>query len=129
MSIRLRRAYEAPGAEDGYRVLVDRVWPRGRTRDELHLDAWERDLGPSDELRHWFGHDPARWDGFQERYRAELAAPDQASRLDALAERARDATVTLIYGARDEEHNQARVLAAELDRRLAGPPSTTASDG
>ncbi len=120
MTVRLQRAYEAPGADDGYRVLVDRVWPRGRSRETLRLDAWERELGPSDELRHWFGHDPARWAEFQARYRAELSAPDQGARLDALAERARQGTVTLVYGARDEEHNQARVIADELARRLGG---------
>lgn len=118
MTVRLRRAYEAPADDDGRRVLVDRVWPRGRTREALRIDAWERDLGPSDELRHWFGHDPGRWEEFRERYRRELAAPAQVARLDALAELARRDTVTLVYGARDEEHNQARVLAEELERRL-----------
>jgi uncharacterized protein YeaO (DUF488 family) len=118
MGIRMRRAYEDPQPQDGYRVLVDRVWPRGRSREQLHLDEWARELGPSDELRHWFGHDAARWEGFRERYRGELAAPPQAVMLQALAERARAGTVTLVYGARDEEHNQARVIAEELERRL-----------
>jgi len=118
VTVRLQRAYEAPGASDGYRVLVDRVWPRGRSRDVLRLDAWERDLGPSDELRHWFGHDPARWEEFRARYRRELAAPAQAAMLDDLAGRAAQGVVTLVYGARDEEHNQARVIAEELERRL-----------
>jgi len=118
--ILLRRAYEPPGGEDGHRVLVDRVWPRGRSREALRIDAWERDLGPSDELRRWFGHDPARWDEFRARYRRELAAPAQAARLGALAELARQGTVTLVYGARDEEHNQARVIAEELERRIGG---------
>ncbi len=118
MSIRLQRAYDPPGAEDGYRVLVDRVWPRGRTREALRIDAWDRDLGPSNELRRWFGHDPARWEEFQVRYLEELAAPTQSAMLDDLARRARGGTVTLVYGARDEVHNQARVIAGELDRRL-----------
>jgi uncharacterized protein YeaO (DUF488 family) len=118
MSVRLQRAYEDPSPDEGYRVLVDRVWPRGRSREALRLDEWARDLGPSDELRHWFGHDPTRWGEFRDRYRRELAAPPQATLLDALADRARSATVTLVYGARDEEHNQARVIAEELDRRL-----------
>lgn len=117
-SVRLRRAYEPPGVEDGQRVLVDRVWPRGRTREVLRLDRWERELGPSDELRRWFDHDAERWEGFRTRYERELAAPVQAARLDALAEMARHDTVTLVYGARDEEHNQARVIAEELQRRL-----------
>lgn len=118
-NVRLRRAYDEPGAHDGYRVLVDRVWPRGRTRDELQIDEWARDLGPSTELRKWFGHDPVRWTEFQARYHAELAQADRAQALDALAERARHDTVTLVYGARDAEHNQAQVIADELERRLA----------
>ena len=122
-NVRLLRAYDDPGTDDGHRVLVDRVWPRGRTRDELHLDAWARDLGPSTELRKWFGHDPARWTEFQARYHGELADPEKAQALDALAAKARAGMVTLVYGARDREHNQARVIADELERRLA-PPRT-----
>ena len=117
-SIRLRRAYEDPRPDDGHRVLVDRVWPRGRTKDELRLDAWARDLGPSNGLRKWFGHDPARWTEFQTRYRAELAEPERAQALDALATTARSGRVTVVYGARDREHNQARVIADEIARRL-----------
>jgi uncharacterized protein YeaO (DUF488 family) len=117
-NVRLQRAYDEPGAHDGHRVLVDRVWPRGRTKQELRLDAWERDLGPSTQLRKWFGHDPARWPEFQARYHAELAAPDQARTLDSLAAQARRGRVTLVYGARDREHNQAQVIADELARRL-----------
>jgi len=75
-NVRLQRAYDAPTSGDGHRVLVDRVWPRGRTKEQLRLDAWARDLGPSTQLRKWFGHDPARWAEFQARYRAELADPD-----------------------------------------------------
>jgi uncharacterized protein YeaO (DUF488 family) len=118
MSIHLQRAYDDPRPGDGYRVLVDRVWPRGRSRETLRLDEWASDLGPSAELRRWFGHDPARWEAFRERYREELAAPDRQARLAALAERAGAGTLTLVYGARDEEHNQARVIAEELERRL-----------
>ena len=120
MSIRLQRAYGDPGPGDGYRVLVDRVWPRGRSRETLRLDEWVPDLGPSSELRRWFGHDPARWEAFRERYREELAAPARQASLDALAGRAMAGTLTLVYGARDEEHNQARVIAEELERRLRG---------
>ncbi len=120
MDIRLQRAYEDPTANDGYRVLVDRVWPRGRTKRQLGLDAWTRELGPSSELRKWFGHDPKRWEEFQRRYRAELASDDKASLLAALADRARHGRVTLVYGARDVEHNQARVIADELEGRLRG---------
>ena len=116
--VRLQRAYDEPGPDDGHRVLVDRVWPRGRTKEALRLDTWARDLGPSPELRKWFGHDPARWTEFRSRYRAELAEPNKAQVLDALAAEARLGPVTLVYGARDREHNQAQVIADELERRL-----------
>lgn len=117
---RLSRAYDPPDPTDGYRVLVDRVWPRGRTREELAIDEWARDLGPSTRLRKWFGHDPARWDEFRTRYGEELAAPAQAAALDRLADRARGGSVTLVYGARDRERNQAVVIAQEIARRLSG---------
>ena len=117
-NVRLQRAYDEPAAGDGYRVLVDRVWPRGRTKERLRLDDWARDLGPSTELRKWFGHDPARWAEFQARYCAELADPDRAQALDALAERALRGPVTLVFGARDPEHNQAVVIADQLERRM-----------
>ena len=116
--VRLQRAYDEPTPDDGYRVLVDRVWPRGRTKEHLRLDEWARDLGPSTQLRKWFGHDPARWTEFQVRYHAELADPGRSRTLDELAERARQARVTLVFGAHDAEHNQARVIADELERRL-----------
>lgn len=122
-NIRLQRAYEDPQADDGHRVLVDRVWPRGRTKAELRLDAWARDLGPSSVLRKWFGHDPARWSEFQSRYRAELAQPERGQALDALATIARRGRVTIVYGARDQEHNQAHVIADEIARRLGVAPS------
>jgi uncharacterized protein YeaO (DUF488 family) len=121
-NIRLQRAYDEPGPDDGRRVLVDRVWPRGRTKEHLRLDAWERDLGPSTGLRVWFGHDPERWLEFQARYRLELAQPEQAQTLDELAIAARQGPVTLVYGARDREHNQAQVIAEEIERRLKLKP-------
>jgi uncharacterized protein YeaO (DUF488 family) len=121
-NVRLQRAYDDPRPDDGHRVLVDRVWPRGRTKAELRLDAWARDLGPSTGLRKWFGHDPARWPEFQTRYRAELADPGRAQALDALATIARSGRVTIVYGARDREHNQAQVIADEIARRLAVAP-------
>jgi uncharacterized protein YeaO (DUF488 family) len=83
--VRLQRAYDEPTADDGYRVLVDRVWPRGRTKEQLRLDEWARDLGPSTQLRKWFGHEVARWPEFQVRYHAELADPAPSLALDALA--------------------------------------------
>jgi uncharacterized protein YeaO (DUF488 family) len=121
-NVRLQRAYQDPGPDDGHRVLVDRVWPRGRTKAELRLDEWARDLGPSTELRKWFGHDPALWTEFQARYRAELAEPERARAVDALATIARTGRVTIVYGARDREHNQAQVIADEIERRLAASP-------
>src|SRR5688500_3281430 len=120
--IRLQRAYDQPQPDDGHRVLVDRVWPRGRTKAELRLDAWARDLGPTAGLRKWFGHDPARRTEFQTRYRAELADPSRAHALDALAAIARSGRVTIVYGARDREHNQAMVIADEIARRVTVAP-------
>jgi uncharacterized protein YeaO (DUF488 family) len=107
--VRLKRAYDPAEPRDGYRVLVDRLWPRGVSKERAHLDEWARELAPSAELRTWFGHDPDRFAAFERRYRAELAAHDE--KLDELRRRAREGTLTLVYGARDEEHNDAVVLA------------------
>lgn len=110
----MKRAYEPPAPDDGIRVLVDRVWPRGRSREALALAGWERDVAPSDELRRWFGHDPGRWDAFRRRYRVELETPDRQAALARLAALARTGTLTLVYGAADEDHNQAVVLREVL---------------
>ena len=107
LDVRLKRAYDPVAATDGYRVLVDRIWPRGVRREEAHLDEWARELAPSTGLRRWFGHDPARFEEFQRRYTEELAS--QAVKLREL--RAREGTLTLVYAARDTEHNDAVVLA------------------
>jgi len=120
IDIRLKRAYDPPTEDDGQRVLVDRVWPRGVARDAARLDAWERDVAPSTALRRWFGHDPARWEEFRRRYRAELGQPPASTALERLAERARRGRLTLVYSARDTERNQAVVLAEALHERLAG---------
>ena len=114
MNVRLKRVYDPPAGNDGVRVLVDRVWPRGVTRAGAHVDEWAKELGPSTELRKWFNHDPARWDEFQARYHAELQAPDQQQRLKHLRDLAGGKPLTLVYSARDTEHNQAAVIAAEL---------------
>jgi uncharacterized protein YeaO (DUF488 family) len=114
MDVRLKRAYEPAAATDGSRVLIDRIWPRGVSREEAHLDEWARELAPSGELRRWFSHDPDRFAEFRRRYRAELAA--QEAKLRELRRRARQGTLTLVYAARDTEHNDAVVLA-ELLRR------------
>ncbi len=118
-SIRIKRAYEEPEADDGYRVLVDRLWPRGVKKEHLRLDAWLKELAPSPELRKWFGHDPARWEEFQRRYRAEFSAPEAQTLLTELAERAGLGPITLVYGARDEQHNGAVVLRELLEERLS----------
>ena len=114
----LQRVYDREAPIRGQRVLVDRLWPRGIRKDTLHLDAWLKDLAPSNELRRWFGHDPARWDEFVQRYRAELAAPERQEALRDLLRRASLSDVTLLYGARDETHNEAVVLKAVLEEML-----------
>ena len=99
--VRIKRAYEPADDDDGYRVLVDRLWSRGMSKGKAHLDTWLKDIAPSTELRRWFGHDPVRWDEFERRYQAELAPLRLHKFGDALAERATHGPVTLIYGTRD----------------------------
>jgi uncharacterized protein YeaO (DUF488 family) len=112
----LKRAYEPKARTDGLRILVDRLWPRGVTKAKLGIDEWMKELAPSRELRQWFAHDPAKWREFQRRYKRELRA--HVDLLDKLAALARRRRVTLVFGARDEEHNDAVVLAAVLRRRM-----------
>nr|WP_240807454.1 DUF488 family protein [Polyangium spumosum] len=114
----MKRAYEAPEAADGHRVLVDRLWPRGVRKDALTIDAWMKEIGPSDELRRWFGHDDARWEEFAARYREELRRGPAAEHLNELVALAKRGTVTLVFGAKDERHNQAVVLRDVIERRL-----------
>jgi uncharacterized protein YeaO (DUF488 family) len=107
-NIKLKRAYEPAEPSDGTRILVDRLWPRGVSRDEAALDQWLKDVAPSTDLRKWFGHDPGRWDEFRERYVGELSQhSEQVKELRTLA---REGTVTLVYSAHDENHNDAVVL-------------------
>lgn len=106
--LRLKRAYAPAEAEDGVRILVDRLWPRGLSKAKAALDDWMKDIAPTTELRQWFGHDPARWTEFQHRYRAELRAHEE--QLDHIRTLAKSQTITLVYGARDEVHNDAVVL-------------------
>jgi uncharacterized protein YeaO (DUF488 family) len=127
MDIRLKRAYEPATSSDGYRILIDRLWPRGVSREKARLDDWERDLAPSTELRQWFGHQPNRFEEFRRRYIEELRR--QRPRLTELRRRARDGTLTLVYAAHDSEHNDAVVLASVLRRGLPGPESHSASLG
>jgi uncharacterized protein YeaO (DUF488 family) len=119
MDIRLKRAYAEPASSDGYRVLIDRLWPRGVSKRDAELDEWARELAPSAELRRWFGHEPERFDEFRERYADELAAHDE--KLRELRGHARKGRLTLVYGARDEEHNDAVVLAELLRRGKRSP--------
>jgi uncharacterized protein YeaO (DUF488 family) len=119
MNVRLKRAYEPAASSDGYRVLIDRLWPRGVSRDQAKLDEWERELSPSAGLRQWFGHEPRRFEEFRRRYIEELR--QRRPRLTELRRRARDGTLTLVYGARDSEHNDAVVLAEVLRRGLPAP--------
>lgn len=118
MNIEIKNAYTHAPMRDGYRVLVDRLWPRGRSKAQLALDAWARELAPSTALRQWFGHDPARWDEFCARYRTELRGSEQRGRLRALLHAAGEGPLRLVYGAHDAEHNHALVLRTRL-RRLA----------
>jgi uncharacterized protein YeaO (DUF488 family) len=106
--VQLKRAYMPPSPEDGVRVLVDRLWPRGLRKSAAAIDRWLKEVAPSTELRRWFGHDPGRWDEFCRKYRAELV--DKAVLLDELRAITRDDTLTLVFAARDELHNEAIVL-------------------
>ena len=108
MTIRLKRAYEKAGPPDGTRILVDRLWPRGLTKEKAAIDLWLKEIAPSTELRKWFGHDPKKWRNFRSRYRTELKQHSAALQL--IKSKAREEVVTLIYGARDQEHNEAVVL-------------------
>ncbi|HET9656983.1 MAG TPA: DUF488 family protein [Kineosporiaceae bacterium] len=109
--VRIGRVYDEPGAGDGRRVLVDRLWPRGLRRDAAHLDEWLRGVAPSDELRRWYGHAPDRFEEFARRYRAELSRDGPAQALDRLRRLARSGTLTLLTATRDVERSQAAVLA------------------
>lgn len=104
----MKRVYEAPSPADGRRILVERLWPRGLTKEKAALGLWLKDIAPSGELRSWFGHDPAKWLEFRQRYREELRGKPQE--VTQLAELGREGPVTFVYGSRDEEHNAATVL-------------------
>ena len=110
--IKLKRVYEKPEKADGERILVDRLWPRGLTKRKAGVDLWLKDLGPSTGLRKWFGHDPKRWTGFRAKYRRELR--EKKDLLAVIRKKAKRGTVTILYGARDEEHNEAVILRASL---------------
>ncbi|ARU30977.1 hypothetical protein CAP31_04300 [Sulfuriferula sp. AH1] len=113
MTILLKRAYEPPEPDDGFRILVDRLWPRGVSKNSAHVDLWFKDIAPSPELRKWFGHDPSRWMAFRERYFQELRENPEA--VEQLAAHVRQGVVTLVYGAKDREHNHALMLKEYLE--------------
>ena len=123
MDVRLKRAYDPSVPADGYRVLIDRLWPRGVSRDRAEIDEWEHELAPSAALRQWFGHEPSRFEEFRRRYIEELR--DERPRIAELRRRARAGTLTLVYSARDTEHNDAVVLADVLRRGLPKPGGDT----
>ncbi len=113
--VQTKRVYDPVSTDDGYRVLIDHVWPRGVSRERAQLDEWARDLAPSDELRRWFDHVPERFPEFRRRYLSELAGHDEA--VTALRARAHHERVTILYAARDREHNNAVVLAQLIGQR------------
>jgi uncharacterized protein YeaO (DUF488 family) len=119
--IQIKRVYEPPAKEDGARFLVERLWPRGMKKEALQMAAWRKDAAPSDELRRWFGHDPAKWKEFQRRYWAKLT--DNLAACQPLLDAARQGNITLLYSAHDTEHNNAIALKSYLEERLSGKKS------
>jgi uncharacterized protein YeaO (DUF488 family) len=117
--VHIKRAYEAPSRDDGRRVLVDRLWPRGVSRQTLALDDWLKEASPSDGLRRWFNHDPDRWPEFAARYRDELEKPPASGAVDELVRCAREGRLTLVYAASDEARNNAVALRQVIVRRLS----------
>ena len=114
MNIKIKRAYERRDKDDGVRILVDRLWPRGLTKEKANVDLWLKEIAPSTELRKWFGHDPVKWKSFRGRYETEIRHNEDLIKM--LKQKAREGTITLIYGARDEKHNEALVLKRFLER-------------
>lgn len=122
MAVLLKRVYAPYAPEDGFRVLVDRLWPRGIARDTAHVDLWLKEIAPSAELRKWFAHDPEKWAEFRKRYAEELDG--RPAEVEQLAAHARHGTVTLLYGAKDEQHNQAVVLKQYLEKSAGRKPGS-----
>lgn len=116
--LKIKRVYEKKEASDGKRILVDGLWPRGMSKSDAFIDEWMKDLSPSAELRKWYGHDPEKWPEFRKRYLKELSSPDKRDLLEGLAQEASCANVTLVYGAKDSEHSNARVLEELLSQGL-----------
>jgi uncharacterized protein YeaO (DUF488 family) len=116
LKVQIKRAYDAAAPEDGYRVFVDRLWPRGVSKADFKFDYWCKDLAPSPALRTWFGHKVEHWEQFRASYESELRSPEQVTRMRELIAGASGALITLVYAAKDTEHNHALVLAAEMAR-------------
>jgi uncharacterized protein YeaO (DUF488 family) len=112
--LKLKRVYEKPSKEDGFRILVERLWPRGLTKDRAGVDLWLKEVAPSPELRKWYSHDPAKWEEFRRRYEKELEK--KTNEIDLLLDKCREGTVTLVYAAHDEEHNSALLLKQHLEQ-------------
>ena len=115
MKIRIKRVYEQPDKDDGVRILVDRLWPRGLTKEKAAVDLWLKEIAPSTELRKWFGHDPEKWKSFRGRYETEIR--HNYDLVKVLKDKAKGRTLTLVYGARDQKHNEALVLKRFLEKR------------
>lgn len=114
MKVDIKRVYEEPAKQDGYRILIDRLWPRGLTKEKAVVDLWLKEIAPSTELRKWFNHEPEKWPDFQKKYLAEIKVNKEA--LSTLKEKMKQGKITLVYSAKDEEHNDARVLLAYLNK-------------
>ncbi|MGP4106222.1 DUF488 domain-containing protein [Virgibacillus sp. L01] len=119
MPVQMKRIYEDVETNDGVRILVDRVWPRGMSKEDAHLDHWMKEVGPSNDLRKWFGHDPDKYDTFKKKYKEELEHGDQQEELQKLKDltKQHNKNLTLLFAAKDEQYNQARVLKEILDRQ------------
>ena len=115
MNIKIKRVYEPFEKDDGFRVLVDRLWPRGLSKEKARIDLWLKEIVPSTDLRKWFGHDPEKWKGFRNRYETELR--NHGDLVETLEEKAKQGAITLLFAARDEKHNEALVLKRFLERR------------
>ncbi len=113
---KIKRVYDEPSGEDGYRILIDRLWPRGMSKEKAKLDLWIKDIAPSDELRQWFGHDPGKWGEFKKKYSKELGAKDELLNEIKLIEKEKG-TVTLVYSTTETEHNNATALKATLEKK------------
>jgi uncharacterized protein YeaO (DUF488 family) len=135
LRLRIKRAYEPPAPDDGIRILVDRLWPRGIKKENARIDEWVKVIAPSDELRKWFGHDPEKWTEFKRRYAKELSRPEAKAGIESIRGLAKGKAVTLVYSASDEAHNNAVALSEFLDKpkrtaaKRRGMPARTTNPG